>query len=190
MTELMTEPVTVSAACLAEADVAGLDVAYTTVDTPVGSLLVAASEHGVVRVAFEREDHDAVLTSLAAMGCRRVVLEPRRLDEAVTQIHAYFAGTLRRFQLPLDLRLMAGFRLEVVRHLAEIGYGRTESYAEVAAATGRPQAVRAVGTACARNPLPVVMPCHRVIRSDGALGGYLGGIDAKETLLALERSAA
>ena len=191
MTELMTEALTGSVAKPRDADVSGvLDVAYTTLDTPVGSLLVAATEHGLVRVAFGREDHGAVLASLAALVCPRVVPDAQRLDEAVTQIEAYFAGTLRRFDLPLDLRLVAGFQLEVVRHLAGTGYGRITSYAEVAAATGRPSAVRAVGTACARNPLPVVVPCHRVVRSDGALGGYLGGADAKRTLLALERYAA
>lgn len=191
MTELMTEPLTGSVTGLMDAGVAGIvDVAYTFVETPVGSLLVAATEHGLVRVAFDREDHEAVLTSLAALVSPRLVFDARRLDEAATQIEAYFAGTLRRFDLPLDLRLVTGFRLEVVRHLAETGYGRVESYAQVAAATGRPRAVRAVGTACARNPLPVVVPCHRVVRSDGALGGYLGGAEAKRTLLALERSAA
>jgi methylated-DNA-[protein]-cysteine S-methyltransferase len=167
-----------------------LDIAYTTVDTPVGSLLVAATDKGVLRVAFEREGHDAVLQSLATLVSPRILRHEGRLGAAVSQIERYFAGTLRRFELPLDLRLVAGFRLEVVRHLTEIGYGRTESYAEVAAATGRPLAVRAVGTACGRNPLPVVVPCHRVVRSDGSFGGYLGGAEAKHTLLALERSAA
>lgn len=175
----------------ARAEAAGvLDIAYTTVDTPIGSLLVAATDRGLVRVAFEREGHDAVLESLADQVSPRILRHEARLDEAVSQIEAYFAGTLRRFDLALDLRLVAGFRLEVVRHLSGIGYGRTESYAEVAAATGRPLAVRAVGTACGRNPLPVVVPCHRVVRSDGTFGGYLGGTAAKHTLLALERSAA
>ena len=165
------------------------DVAYTTVDTPVGSLLLAATDRGVVRIAFDREGHDSVLESLATLVGPRILQHEGRLDEAVSQLGAYFAGTLRHFDLPLDLRLVSGFRLEVVQHLSEIGYGRTESYAEVAAATGRPSAVRAVGTACGRNPLPVVVPCHRVVRSDGMPGGYLGGTDAKHILLALEGSA-
>ena len=164
-----------------------LDVAYTTLDTPIGSLLLAATEHGMVRIGFACENHDAVLASLAAVVSPRIRRAPRRLDAAVTQIEAYFAGSLRRFDLPLDLRSVAGFRLEVLRHLRDIGYGRTESYREVAIAAGLPSAVRAVGSACARNPLPLVVPCHRVVRSDGSLGGYLGGTDAKHTLLALER---
>jgi methylated-DNA-[protein]-cysteine S-methyltransferase len=167
-----------------------VDLAYTTLDTPVGSLLVVASEVGIVRVAFEREGHDAVLAALAEVISPRILRAPARLTQAASQLDRYFAGALRRFDLPLDLRLVTGFRRQVVEHLVEIGYGRTTSYAEVAAATGRPSAVRAVGTACGRNPLPVVVPCHRVVRSDGSFGGYLGGTEAKHALLALERRAA
>src|SRR5690606_33051107 len=112
-----------------------------------------------------------------------------RLDGAARELDEYFEGRRRSFDLPLDLRLSTGFRREVVNHLPSIGYGRTESYAQVAAAAGHPRAVRAVGSACATNPLPVVVPCHRVVRSDGTLGGYLGGPEAKTALLALEHAA-
>ncbi len=173
-----------------DAERAGLlDVAYTTVDSPVGVLLLAATDRGLVRVAFESEGLDHVLDSLASRLGSRILAAPDRLRGAVSQLEAYFAGTLRRFDLPLDLRLSSGFRRTVLAHLAEIDYGRTESYTEVAAATGSPRAVRAVGTACATNPLPVVVPCHRVLRSDGTLGGYLGGLEAKRNLLALEAAA-
>ena len=114
---------------------------------------------------------------------------PARLDPAARQLEEYFAGRRTAFDLPLDLRLSAGFRRDVLTHLREIGYGTTASYAALAAAAGSPRAVRAVGTACATNPLPVVVPCHRVVRSDGALGSYVGGVAAKRTLLDLEAAA-
>ncbi|MFI0467979.1 MULTISPECIES: methylated-DNA--[protein]-cysteine S-methyltransferase [Saccharopolyspora] len=163
-----------------------LDVAYRTVGTPVGELLLAATERGLVRVAFDRQGHSSVLESLAELISPRILRAPARLDEAARQIDEYFAGRRRTFDLPLDWRLSRGFRLNVLEHLPDIAYGRTASYAEVAAAAGSPRAVRAVGTACATNPLPVVVPCHRVVRSDGTSGGYVGGAEAKETLLSLE----
>jgi methylated-DNA-[protein]-cysteine S-methyltransferase len=163
-----------------------LDVAYRTIDSPVGSLLLAATPAGLVRVAYASENHDAILTKLAAEVSPRVLYAPDRLDVAARELEEYFAGRRRSFDLPLDFQLSRGFRREVHMHLCDIGYGRTESYAVVAAATGSPAAVRAVGTACARNPLPVVVPCHRVVRSDGTPGGYVGGAAAKQTLLALE----
>ena len=166
-----------------------LDVAHRTIDTPVGRLLLAATEKGLVRVAFEREDFDAVLTALAARISPRVLEAPRRLDVVAAELEEYFAGTRRSFDLPLDHALSSGFRGLVQRHLPDIGYGHTLSYGEVAELVGNPRAVRAVGTACARNPLPVVVPCHRVLRSDGSLGGYLGGREAKATLLQLEHAA-
>jgi methylated-DNA-[protein]-cysteine S-methyltransferase len=163
-----------------------LDVAYRTVDTAVGPLLLAATERGLVRVAYEGQDHDAVLQTLSATVSQRILRDGPRLDDAAREIDEYFAGRRQTFDLPLDLRLASGFRLGVLQHLPTIGYGRTESYAQVAVAAGSPKAVRAVGTACATNPLPVVVPCHRVVRSDGALGQYAGGADAKRTLLTLE----
>ena len=166
-----------------------LDVAYRIVDTPVGPLLLAATEHGLVRVAYAREDHDVVLQQLADKVSPRILHAPARLDTVARELDEYFDGRRRDFDLPLDWRLSAGFRSTVLHHLPEIGYGRTASYAAVAALAGNPKAVRAVGTACATNPLPVVVPCHRVVRSDGAMGGYLGGVEAKRLLLTLEAAA-
>ena len=166
-----------------------LDVAYRIVDSPVGALLVAATELGLVRVAYAREGHDSVLQKLADTVSPRILLAPARLDTAARELDEYFAGARRDFDLVLDWRLSAGFRNVVLRHLPEIGYGHTASYAAVAKLAGNPKAVRAVGSACAANPLPVVVPCHRVIRSDGAMGGYLGGVEAKRILLALEAAA-
>ncbi|MGH2869144.1 MAG: methylated-DNA--[protein]-cysteine S-methyltransferase [Sciscionella sp.] len=166
-----------------------VDVAYTTLDTPLGPLLLAATSKGLVRVAYGIEDHDAVLQSLADRISPRILRAPQRLDTAVREIEEYFAGRRTNFDLPLDFSLSQGFRQRVQRHLSEIAYGSTESYKDVAVSVGNPKAVRAVGTACATNPLPVVVPCHRVLRSDGTLGGYVGGLAAKTALLDLERVA-
>jgi methylated-DNA-[protein]-cysteine S-methyltransferase len=163
-----------------------LDVAYRTIDTPVGTLLLAATEQGLLRVAYDREGHDAVLAKLAGAVSPRILRAPARLDAVAGQLEEYFGGSRRVFEVPLDLRLASGFRRAVLAHLPEIPYGHTESYTQVATAAGSPRAVRAVGTACATNPLPVVVPCHRVVRSDGSVGGYVGGPDAKRTLLTLE----
>ncbi len=174
----------------AAAEQAGLlDVGYTVVETPVGKLLLAATHAGLVRVAFDCEDHDAVLALLAERISPRILAAPDRLQAAAAQITEYFDGTRRTFDLPLDLRLTAGFRRSVVEHLRDIGYGSTATYSAVAALAGSPGAVRAVGTACALNPLPVVVPCHRVVRSDGSTGGYRGGPAAKRLLLNLEAAA-
>ena len=163
-----------------------LDIAYSIVDSPVGPLLMAATEQGLLRVAYAREDHDAVLQYLADKVSPRILHAPARLDAAARELDEYFAGIRRTFDVPLDWRLAAGFRSTVLHHLPDIAYGQTASYATVAALAGSPKAVRAVGTACAKNPLPVVVPCHRVVRSDGAMGGYLGGPEAKRLLLDLE----
>jgi methylated-DNA-[protein]-cysteine S-methyltransferase len=164
-----------------------LDVAYRTVDSPVGALLVAATPEGVVRLAFEGEGHDAVLAALADRVSPRVLRAPRRLDPAARQLDEYFAGRLRHFDVPVDLRLATGFRREVLEHLPTITYGHTASYRMVAQAIDHPGAVRAVGSACATNPIPLFVPCHRVVRSDGTTGAYRGGPGAKVALLALER---
>jgi methylated-DNA-[protein]-cysteine S-methyltransferase len=165
-----------------------LDVAYRTIDSPIGSLLLAATAEGLVRVAFASEDHDEVLRRLAERVSPRVLKAPDRLSAAARELDEYFEGRRRAFDLPVDLRLAHGFRQQVLRHLPEIGYGRTASYAAVAASAGSPNAVRAVGTACANNPVPLVIPCHRVVRSDGSPGGYAGGPELKLRLLELERS--
>lgn len=163
-----------------------LDLGYRVVDSPIGPLLLAGTERGLVRVAFAREDHAQVLARLAELVGPRILPDTRRLDEAARQLDQYFERRRHTFDLPLDRSLSHGFRLRVVEHLSTIAYGRTESYGEVAAATGSPRAVRAVGSACATNPLPVVVPCHRVLRSDGGLSGYLGGPENKRLLLELE----
>ncbi|AII08855.1 methylated-DNA-[protein]-cysteine S-methyltransferase [Rhodococcus wratislaviensis] len=175
------------AALAAEAGL--LDVAYRTLDTPVGSLLLAATDRGLVRVAFPNQDHDAVLQTLAEQISPRILRAPARLDRVAHEIDEYFLGERTSFDIPLDFRLSKGFRLEVLHHLPEIDYGHTASYAAVASAAGSPKAVRAVGTACALNPLPVVVPCHRVVRSDGSMGQYAGGPEAKSILLTLEAAA-
>jgi len=166
-----------------------LDVAYRVLDTPVGPLLLAATDVGLVRVAYAVEDHDAVLAMLADQISPRILRAPARLDAVSRQLEEYFTGRRHAFDIRLDWRLSSGFRSTVLHQLPEIGYGHTASYAAVAARAGNPRAVRAVGSACATNPLPVVVPCHRVVRSDGSMGGYLGGIQAKQTLLALEAAA-
>lgn len=166
-----------------------LDVAYRIVDSPVGPLLVAATDQGLVRVAYASEGHDAVLQQLADKISPRILHAPTRLDTVARELDEYFARIRRTFDIALDWRLSAGFRSTVLHHLPEIGYGHTASYAAVAQLAGNPKAVRAVGTACATNPLPVVVPCHRVVRSDGAIGGYLGGVEAKRVLLDLESAA-
>jgi methylated-DNA-[protein]-cysteine S-methyltransferase len=166
-----------------------LDIAYTTVDSPVGTLLLAATPRGLLRVAYNVEDHDRVLETLSQQISPRVLRAPHRLDAAVRELGEYFGGQRRAFSLPLDLSLSRGFRQLVQRLLPEIGYGQTRTYRQVAELAGSPKAIRAVGTACATNPLPVVVPCHRVLRADGTLGGYVGGLDAKATLLRLEAAA-
>jgi len=163
-----------------------IDVGYRTVDSPVGVLLVAATDAGVVRVAFDSEGHDRVLTALADLIGRRILRDPRRLDVVARELDEYFAGRRRSFDLPVDLRLTHGFRRTVVAALPTIDYGSTASYAQVATIAGSPAAVRAVGTACATNPVPVIVPCHRVVRSDGTIGAYRGGPAAKRLLLELE----
>jgi methylated-DNA-[protein]-cysteine S-methyltransferase len=172
------------------AEAAGLlDVAYRTLDTPVGTLLLAATPIGLVRIAYAREGLDTVLEGLATRLSPRILNAPGRLDGAARQLDEYFARRRRRFELPLDLSLSSGFRRTVLSYLPGIEYGRTASYQAVAAAVNNPRAVRAVGSACATNPLPLVIPCHRVVRSDGLVGTYLGGAETKRHLLDLEAAA-
>ena len=170
-----------------EAQTAGLlDVAYRTIDSPVGPLLLAATAKGLVRVAYGCEDHAKVLERLARDLSPRILRAPARLDAVAKEIEEYFAGLRQGFDLPVDFSLARGFRRLVLTRLRTLGYGQTASYAAVAALAGNPKAVRAAATACATNPLPVVVPCHRVIYSDGRIGRYLGGPEAKRTLLTLE----
>lgn len=166
-----------------------IDVAYRTIDSPVGSLLLAATPVGLVQISFARAGHDEAVARLAAEVSPRVLEDARALDEVARELDEYFAGRRRRFDLRLDLRLARGFRRVVIERLADIAYGSTASYAAIAAAAGSPRAVRAVGTACATNPLPLVLPCHRVVRSDGSIGQYGGGVAAKVALIELEANA-
>lgn len=172
------------AAAAAEAGI--LDVAYRTLDSPLGPLLLAATDQGLVRVAWARQDHDRVLAELADRISPRVLRAPARLDRAAREIEEYLERRRTAFDLPLDLRLAGGFRRTVLTRLTEVGYGHTVSYGQLAAAAGSPRAVRAVGTACATNPLPLVVPCHRVVRGDGSPGQYVGGAEVKRALLGLE----
>jgi len=173
-----------------DAETAGLlDVAYRTIDSPVGPLLLAATAKGLVRVAYGCENHDKVLERLARDLSPRILHAPAQLDVAAKEIGEYFAGIRQGFDLPVDFSLARGFRRLVLTRLRAIGYGQTVSYAAIAVAAGNPKAVRAVGTACATNPIPVVVPCHRVVRSDGSIGQYVGGVEAKKTLLTLEAVA-
>jgi methylated-DNA-[protein]-cysteine S-methyltransferase len=169
-----------------------LDVAYRTLDTPVGTLLLAATAQGLVRVAYPVEDHEAVLADLASRISPRILAAPPRLDPVARELEEYFGGHRRAFGFSLDRRLSAaGFRRTVLDHLvADVGYGRTASYAQLARLAGSPKAVRAVGSACATNPLPIVVPCHRIVPSGGGIGAYLGGADAKRALLDLEEAGA
>jgi methylated-DNA-[protein]-cysteine S-methyltransferase len=164
-----------------------LDVAYRTVDSPVGALLIAATPAGLVRVAFSSEGHDAVLQNLSDRISPRLLHAPKRLNAVARQLDEYFSGRRHTFDVPLDFQLSKGFRRVVLGHLAvDVGYGTTTSYGTLARLSGSPRAVRAVGTTCATNPIPVVVPCHRVVRSDGTLGSYRGGPAAKRVLLDLE----
>jgi methylated-DNA-[protein]-cysteine S-methyltransferase len=171
------------------AEQAGLvDVAYATTDSPVGTLLLAATPAGLVRVAYVDFEHeDAVLTELAARVSPRVLAMPRRLDGPRRELEQYFTGGRHSFELPIDWQLTKGFARRVLEATAEIPYGEVSSYREVAELAGSPRGFRAAGNALGSNPIPIVVPCHRVLHSGGGLGGYTGGLDRKLTLLAIER---
>ncbi|MFC7402381.1 methylated-DNA--[protein]-cysteine S-methyltransferase [Citricoccus sp. GCM10030269] len=165
-----------------------LELAYRVVEGPVGRLLLVSGERGLVRVAFDSEGFSAVLAGVAERLSPRLMHAPWKLDPVARELDEYFAGRRQRFDVPLDFTLSSGFRRAVQQELPSIDYGKTSTYGRLAERLGNPRAVRAVGTACATNPLPVVVPCHRVLRSDGSLGGYLGGLQAKSTLLELEHA--
>lgn len=176
-----------TAAALARADHEGLvDVAVATIDSPIGTLSLAATTDGLVRVGFPREG-EGFVDELAEHLSPRVVLLPSRLDTTRRQLDEYFDGARRRFEVDVDLTLAHGFRRLVLEKLyATVGFGQTLSYLELAELAGNPRASRAVGSAMATNPVPIVVPCHRVLRTGGALGGYGGGLEVKRYLLALE----
>ena len=164
-----------------------LDVAYTWVDSPLGPLVVAATPRGLLRVAYtDRSSPDDVLAELARRVSPRVLEAPARLDGVRRELDEYFAGGRREFETPVDWSQLAGFTRKILRATARIRFGDTSTSAGVATKAGSPRAVRAAGNALGANPVPVVVPCHRVLRTGGALGGYAGGSERKEFLLRLE----
>ncbi len=164
-----------------------LDVAYATFDSPLGELLVASTERGLVRVAYlDGEDEGVVLQGLAAKLSPRVLRAPRRLEQPRRELDQYLSGRRREFELPLDWRLTRGFARRVLRATARIPYGSVSDYKRVATEAGSPRGYRAAGNALGSNPLPIVIPCHRVLHSGGGLGGYTGGLERKRLLLRVE----
>jgi methylated-DNA-[protein]-cysteine S-methyltransferase len=166
-----------------------VDIAVGAVDSPVGQLYVAVTPKGVARVAFADEDRDEVLAELAERLSPRILASERATDEIRRELEQYFEGGRTRFEVPVDRRLIRGIARDVLRVTSRIPFGRTSTYSEIAERIGRPRAARAVGNALGSNPIPIVIPCHRVLRSGGALGGYGGGIARKQDLLALESRA-
>ncbi|HWT91911.1 MAG TPA: methylated-DNA--[protein]-cysteine S-methyltransferase [Solirubrobacteraceae bacterium] len=165
-----------------------VDVTYAEVDSPLGPLLAARTQTGLVRLAYRdfNGGTDAVLDHLSIRVSPRIVEAPRDLDDVRRQLDEYFNGDRRAFDLPVDLSLAAGFTQRILQAIAAIPFGATASYRDVAAKAGNEKAVRAAGNACSANPVPIVVPCHRVLRTGGGLGGYTGGVEKKERLLRLE----
>jgi methylated-DNA-[protein]-cysteine S-methyltransferase len=182
----MTVPQTLDRRFRAAAAAEGLlDVAYDVVDSPLGPLFVAVSDRGLVRISFDAEP-EAEEERLARGFGARVLRSPRPLDEARRELDDYFGGRRERFELPLDLRPVTGFNRTVLDELARVPYGELTTYGSLAARAGRPKAARAVGMVMNRNPIPIVLPCHRVVGASGSLVGYGGGLGRKEQLLRLE----
>jgi methylated-DNA-[protein]-cysteine S-methyltransferase len=163
-----------------------LDVAYATLDSPLGQLLVAVTPRGVVRVAYPGEGEEVVLEELAARVSPRVLRAPERTDELRRELDDYFARRRRSFEVPVDWALVRGFARGVLQATAAVPFGAVTTYREVAVAAGSPRAYRAAGNALHANPIPIVVPCHRVLHARGGLGGYAGGLDRKRQLLTLE----
>jgi methylated-DNA-[protein]-cysteine S-methyltransferase len=170
------------------ADAGLLDVAYATLDSPVGTLLLAATPRGLVRIAYldAGEQESEVLEQLSVKVSPRILAAPRRLDEPRRELEQYFAADRPRFETPLDWRLTHGFGRRVLEATARIPFGSVSTYKDVAAEAGSPRGSRAAGNALGANPLPIVVPCHRVLHSGGGLGGYTGGLERKRALLAVE----
>jgi methylated-DNA-[protein]-cysteine S-methyltransferase len=162
-----------------------LEVAYDLVDSPLGSLLVATTDAGVCRISYDPEPDREVERLARALGTR-ILRSPKPVDETRRQLDEYFAGRRHEFELQLDLRLSADFSKRVLEELAKVPYGEMTTYGALAARAERPRAARAVGTVMNRNPIPIVLPCHRVVGSSGKLVGYAGGLERKEALLKLE----
>ena len=164
-----------------------LDVAYAQADSPLGPLTVAVTDRGLVRVAYPDRPLDTVLGDLAERVSPRILEAPERLDPIRRELDEYFGGRRSAFATPIDWALTRGFFRRVLEATARIPFGESRTYAEVASAAGSPRAVRAAGNGLGSNPIPIVVPCHRVLRSGGALGGYTGGTERKRFLLGLER---
>ncbi len=163
-----------------------LDVAYGTHDSPLGRLTVMVTPRGLVRLSYPGEEIDSQLAELAARISPRILEAPERTDEVRRQLDAYFAGQRTAFEVPIDWRLVRGFAGEVLRATSRIPFGSVSSYREIAAEAGSPNAYRAAGNALGSNPVPIVVPCHRVLHAGGGLGGYTGGLERKRYLLELE----
>jgi len=163
-----------------------VDVAYAPVDSPLGELVAAVTPRGLVRLAYEDGRGDAVLSELAARVSPRVIEAPARLDDVRRQLDEYFDGRRHTFALGIDWTLARGFTRRVLQSTAKVPFGELATYREVASGAGNAAAVRAAGNALGANPMPIVVPCHRVVRTGGALGGYTGGVERKEYLLSLE----
>jgi methylated-DNA-[protein]-cysteine S-methyltransferase len=172
----------------AAADAGLLDVAYLIEDSPVGRLLLAVTPEGLVRLAYvdAGEEEEAVLQSLAARVSPRILTAPRRLDKPRRELEQYFAGQRSQFEIPIDWQLVRGFGRRILEITAAIPFGSVSTYGKVAAEAGSPRGARAAGNALGANPLPIVVPCHRVLHASGGLGGYTGGLDRKRMLLAIE----
>lgn len=162
------------------------DVVYCTVHSPLGPLLAAATKVGLVTLAYEDAGLKNILDRISTLISGTIARGTTRLDEVRLQLDEYFAGKRTEFEIPIDWTLVKGYAREVLKATAEIPYGQVMSYREVAKTTGRDKAVRAAGNALGSNPIPVIVPCHRVLRSDGSLGGYTGGLEKKKLLLELE----
>ena len=166
-----------------------LDVAYGSMDSPLGELLVAFTPRGLVRVAYVDEAEDAVLEELAGRVSPRVLRAPQRTDAVRRELEDYFAGRRRQFDTPIDWSLVRGFAVGVLQATAQVPFGQVTTYRDVAGAAGSPRAARAAGNALGSNPIPIVVPCHRVVHAGGGLGGYTGGLERKRFLLRLEGAA-
>ncbi len=163
-----------------------LDVAYGVLDSPLGRLIVAVTPRGVVRIAYESELEASVLQELADGVSPRVMRAPERTDTARRELEGYFAGSVRQFDLPIDWSLVHGFAVGVLQATARVPFGHVATYGEMAASAGSPRAARAAGNALHINPIPIVVPCHRIVPASGGIGGYGGGEDRKRFLLHLE----
>lgn len=182
------DPTAAAAAAHRFAAAAEPDIAYDVVDTPVGPLVAAVTPRGLVQLSYEqfRGGLDEILERLSARVSPRILQRPDTVEPVRRELDEYFGGRRQRFDVPLDWTLTTPFQRRILRATAAIPFGQTRSYGEIAAAAGRPGSARAAGTALGRNPIPVIVPCHRVLRGGGALGGYTGGLDRKRTLLEAE----